>query len=95
MAANMPRKQETLNSLLSLYQNRESSSRSIIIGLAADTVPSSKQEESLRQQLKEALEVKEVLDNLTKEVAKMQELAALSQGQRTKNQALSRSDNRG
>lgn len=56
---------DSLESLLDYYAERPASHESLQIGLRAGEVPSEEQAESLKKQLREAVQIKEIIDNLS------------------------------
>lgn len=77
---------DSLASLLDYYHERPASRESIKIGLKVGEVPSTEQAEALKKELKEALEVQQILDNLSpQEKENMTRMANLSRGRRAKN----------
>jgi hypothetical protein len=86
------RANETRNSygsLLDYYYERPASTGNFKIGLTAGTVPSEEQAEALKAEIKEALQIQDVLANLSpEEKAEMEKMAQFSRGKRGKgNQA--------
>ena len=74
---------DSLSSLLDYYYERPASHESVKIGLKVGEVPSTEQAESLKKELKQALQVKEILDNLSpQEKENMNRMANLSRGRR-------------
>lgn len=77
---------DSLASLLDYYYERPLSQESVKIGLKVGQVPSTDQAEALKKELKEALQVQEILDNLSpQEKENMTRMANLSRGRRAKN----------
>lgn len=74
---------DSLASLLDYYHERPASRESIKIGLKVGEAPSTEQAESLKKELKDALQVKEILDNISPEdKERMTQMANLSRGRR-------------
>ncbi|MCJ1387870.1 hypothetical protein MMC18_000713 [Xylographa bjoerkii] len=77
------RARDSLGSLLDYYYERPASQESIKIALKVGEVPSTEQAEALKKELKEALQVQEILDNLSpQEKENMSRMANLSRGRR-------------
>ncbi|WEW60257.1 hypothetical protein PRK78_005742 [Emydomyces testavorans] len=78
---------DSYGSLLDYYFDRPASKESIQIGIRIGDIPTEVQAEQLQQQLQEALEVQEILENLGEaEKAEMRRLAFISQTRRKKKQ---------